>query len=455
MNRAPAAPGENTNNAAESSNNAGISAAVMEKLYKDTKILIDRVINANMPQQAVRKALGNHSFTGNIYLAAIGKAAWTMAHSAREELGDRIKRGIVITKYGHSRGGIPSMEIIEAGHPLSDENTIAGTKKVIEMAQDLGAGDELLFLISGGGSALFEEPLPGLTLADIVNINENLLACGADIVEINMIRKRLSKVKAGRFAQICAPAKVFTVLLSDVLGDRLDSIASGPAAPDMSTINVVAAVLEKYKLNFSDKTKEYLFTETPKSLDNVESVITGSVRTLCSSAAEIAAGLGYTPHVLCTEMNCEAREAGRLISSMAKQIEVKQIDRSASGVCYNGYMFKRPCAIILGGETVVTLRGKGKGGRNQELVLAAAEGITGIDNLIVFSLGSDGTDGPTDAAGGIVDGTTARRLKEKGIKIREVLDNNDSYNALTSVDGLIKTGPTGTNVNDVAVILCR
>ena len=415
----------------------------MQTLYDDAKTLIDRVIQANMPQQAVRNALKNHSFTGNIYLAAIGKAAWTMAHSAWEELGSRIKKGIVITKYDHSRGEIPGMEIIEAGHPLSDENTIKGTQKAVEMAKGLGSGDELLFLISGGGSALFEQPLPGLTLADIVDINSQLLSSGADIVEINMIRKRLSSVKAGRFAQLCAPAKVFTVVLSDVLGDRLDSIASGPAAPDLSTVNEVMAVAEKYKLRLNDTVKGYLGKETPKSLDNVETVITGSVRTLCKSAAESAAALGYAPHVLCSEMNCEAREAGRLISSIAKQIDSGDSD------------FKRPCAVILGGETVVTLKGSGSGGRNQELALAAAEGIAGIENLLVFSLGSDGTDGPTDAAGGIADGATARRLREKGFKLRDVLDNNDAYTALAAVDCLIKTGPTGTNVNDVSVILCR
>jgi len=415
----------------------------MEELYRDAQIMIEKVIKANMPQQAVRKALKNKNFSGNIYLAAIGKAAWAMAHAAREELGGGIKKGIVLTKYDHSLGDIPGIEIIEAGHPLSDENTISGTKKIIEMAESLGSGDELLFLISGGGSALFEAPLPGLTLDDIVDINSQLLACGADIVEINMIRKRLSGVKAGRFAQICSPVKLFTVVLSDVLGDRLDSIASGPASPDMSTADEVINVAEKYRLNISDTVREYLKKETPKSLDNVETVITGSVRTLCKSAADIAFELGYTPHILCSQMNCEAREAGRLISSIAKQI--------------NGgdYMFKRPCAVILGGETVVTLKGKGRGGRNQELALAAAEGIAGIDNLLVFSVGSDGTDGPTDAAGGIVDGATAKKLKEKGIKIRDILENNDAYNGLAAVDSLVKTGPTGTNVNDISVILCR
>ncbi|MCL2805384.1 MAG: glycerate kinase [Treponema sp.] len=414
----------------------------MEKLYHDARTLINRVIQANMPGQAVRDALKNKSFKSNLYLLAVGKAAWTMAHSAYEELGERIKKGIVITKYGHSLGDIPGLEIIEAGHPLSDENTIAGTRKAVEMANGLGKDDELLFLLSGGGSALFEEPQPGITLADIVDINSQLLTCGADIIEINMIRKRLSRVKAGRFAQICAPAKVFTVVLSDVLGDRLDTIASGPAAPDLSTAEEAIAVAEKYKLKINDSIRENLKKETPKILDNVETVITGSVRILCGSAAEIAASLGYTPHILCTEMNCEAREAGRLISSIAKQINCKD------------YMFKRPCAVIFGGETVVTLKGKGKGGRNQELALSAAEGIAGIDNLLVFSVGSDGTDGPTDAAGGMVDGLTLQKLKKKGLKLQEILDNNDAYNGLAAADGLIITGPTGTNVNDVCVILC-
>ena len=415
----------------------------METLYRDAKLIIDQLIKENMPQQAVRNALKEYSFSGNIYLAAIGKAAWTMAHAAWEELGSKIKQGIIITKYDHSPGDIPGMEIIEAGHPISDENTMKGTKKVIEMAQGLGEGDELLFLISGGGSALFELPLPGLSLDDIVDINSQLLASGADIVEINMIRKRLSSVKAGRFAQICSPARVFTVVLSDVLGDRLDSIASGPAAPDMSTVDDVAEVVRKYNLTLSETMKEYLKKETPKSLENVKTVITGSVHTLCESAAAISASLGYTPRILCSEMNCEAREAGRLIASIAKQINK------------GDHSFKRPCAVILGGETVVNLKGKGKGGRNQELVLSAAEGIAGLEKLLIFSVGSDGTDGPTDAAGGIVDGTTVKRLKEKGFNIQKILENNDAYTGLDAIDSLIKTGPTGTNVNDVTVILCR
>jgi hydroxypyruvate reductase len=315
----------------------------MDTIYADANTLIKRSIEANLPGAAVRKALAAHRFAAPLSVAAIGKAAWTMAKAAHEELGNRIKTGIVITKYEHSQGAIPGMEIIEAGHPLSDENTIRGTEKALALAESLGAGDELLFLISGGGSALFEKPLPGLTLADIVAVNNQLLASGADIVEINMIRKRLSGVKGGRFAQVCAPAKVFTVVLSDVLGNRLDSIASGPAAPDMSTAEDAMAVVRKYKLKLKDTVMEYLGKETPKTLDNVETVITGSVRTLCTSTADIAKELGYTPHILCSDMSGEAREAGRLMAAIARQIN-----------CGN-YAPTRPCAIILGGETIVHL----------------------------------------------------------------------------------------------------
>ena len=415
----------------------------MEKLYADAKQLISRSIEENLPGAAVRNALAGRTFKKSLYLVAIGKAAWNMAKAARDHLGEQIKGGVVITKYDHSQGDIPGIEVVEAGHPLSDENTLLGTQKAIELAKGLGEQDELLFLISGGGSALFEKPLPGVSLEDIVDVNSQLLSSGADIVEINMIRKRLSSVKAGRFAQLAAPAKVFTIVLSDVLGDRLDSIASGPAAPDMSTAEDARPVVEKYKLKLTADMERLLAEETPKAADNVETVITGSVTTLCRAAADIAREMGYTPHILCSNMNCEARDAGRLLASMAAQV-------GGGDGCING-----PCAIILGGETVVHLKGKGKGGRNQELALAAAEGIAGLEDLLIFSFGSDGTDGPTDAAGGIVDGKTMQQLAQAGINLHAVLDDNDAYHALKAIDRLIITGPTGTNVNDIAVILSK
>lgn len=416
---------------------------MLEKIHNDANIIIKETIKENLPHEAVENALKEYNLQGDIRLIAIGKAAWSMAKAASDLLGEQIIDGIVITKYDHSEGELPNIEIIEAGHPLSDDNTISGTAKAVEMAESLTAEDKLLFLISGGGSALFEKPLEGISLGDIVDITDQLLTVGADIVEINMIRKRLSAVKAGRFAKLCEPAKVYTIVLSDVLGDRLDSIASGPAAPDKTTVSEAMAVVEKYNLKLTDKMLEWLSVDTPKQVDNVETIITGSVRTLCDSAAKSAKKLGYNPYIISSTMDCQASEAGKLIASMALETGKTQ------------YSLKKPCAVILGGETVVKIKGDGLGGRNQELALYGAVTLDGTDNAVLLSLGSDGTDGPTDAAGGIVDGTTVSRLYEKGIDVHEILDNNDSYNALKEVDGLIMTGPTGTNVNDVTVLLCK
>jgi len=365
-----------------------------------------------------------------------------MARAAADFLGERLASGVVITKHAHSQGDIPGLEIFEAGHPTPDENTLKATQRALALAESLGEGDELLFLVSGGGSALFEAPLEGIALEDLAALTDRLLASGADIMEINTIRKRFSRVKAGRFAEICSPAKVFSIVLSDVPGDRLDAIASGPAAPDTTTSAQALAIAEKYGLQLSARQKSCLALETPKKIGNVETAITGSVRSLCESAAKAAEALGYTPYVLTTVLNCEAAEAGKFLASIAA--DTQNLTNS----------FAKPCAIIAGGETVVHVKGSGKGGRNQELVLAAAKGIAALENTLVFSLGSDGTDGPTDAAGGIVDCATAARLRDQGFDIDKVLSNNDAYHTLQAVDGLIVTGPTGTNVNDVSVALC-
>ena len=415
----------------------------MQTIRDDAQTMITNIIAANMPDMAVRDALRAHTFTKNLYIIAIGKAAWTMAEAAYSYLDGSYRRGIIVTKYDHAKGPLPRFDIYESGHPVSDENTIIATQKCIELARALTKDDELLFLVSGGGSALFEKPLEGVSLDDVQETTNQLLASGADIVEMNMVRKRFSAVKAGRFAKLCEPAKVYAVILSDVLGDRLDSIASGPAVPDMSTVADAAKVVEKYGLKLTDMQQRYLLDETPKEITNVKTVITGSVRTLCAEAAKTAAMLGYTPVVLTTTMNCEANQAGRMMASIAAD--------TAAGVS----SFSKPCAIIAGGETVVNLKGGGKGGRNQELALSAARGVDGLSNTLVFSLGSDGTDGPTDAAGGMVDGETMSKLRDKGIDVDTVLADNDSYHCLAQVDGLIITGPTGTNVNDVTVILCK
>ncbi|MFY9154434.1 MAG: DUF4147 domain-containing protein, partial [Prolixibacteraceae bacterium] len=315
----------------------------------------------------------------------------------------------------------------------------------LELVSELTPEDQLIFLISGGGSALFEKPMDGVSLEDIIFITNHLLACGADIVEINTIRKHLSAVKGGRFAQQCGGAKIYSIVLSDVVGDHPDAIASGPAFPDSSTSADALRILEKYSIRIDSHLKKALESETPKFLDNCETVISGNVSELCRAAAESAEHLGYTPLILTTSVNSEAKEFGKFLASIAHEI------KAGNTASYP----QAPCAIITGGETVVHLTGKGKGGRNQELALSAATGIEGLGNVLVFSVGSDGTDGPTDAAGGIVDGSSVSRMRAASVSPEASLENNDSYSALKSSGDLILTGPTGTNVNDLMVVLCR
>ena len=405
-------------------------------LRRDADAIIRSSLNAVLPDEAVRRALNAFAPRGGrVLLVAAGKAAWQMAHAAVEALG-RVDGGVVVTKYGHVKGEIPGVTCCEAGHPVPDENSFAATKKALTLVQSLTAEDTVLFLLSGGGSALFERPLlPGEELQDITS---QLLASGADIVEMNTIRKRLSAVKGGRFAQACAPAEVFSIVLSDILGDPLDMIASGPAVPDTSTCAQALAIAEKYHLNLSEQAKTLLQQETPKALDNVTTRITGSVRELCTAAANACRELGYEPILLTDQLCCEAREAGSFLGSIVRT--------------HTGHGKK--LAYIAGGETVVHLTGRGLGGRNQELALAAAPAIAGR-NAAVFSVGSDGTDGPTDAAGGYVDGETLAALAAKGWNVFDTLQHNDAYHALRAVEGLIMTGATGTNVNDVAVALLR
>ena len=406
------------------------------ELHQKAMDIINDSIESVKPDEAVRRALKAFAPKGGrVLLVAAGKAAWQMAHAAVEALG-RVDGGVVVTKYDHVKGEIPGVKCYEAGHPVPDENSFAATKRALELVHGLTEKDTVLFLLSGGGSALFEKPLiPGAELQGITN---QLLASGADIVEMNTIRKRLSAVKGGRFAQACAPAKVFSIVLSDILGDPLDMIASGPAVPDSSTCAQALAIAEKYHLNLSEQAKALLAQETPKVLDNVTTQITGSVRELCAAAAEACRELGYEPILLTDRLCCEAKEAGSFLGSIA---------------CTNAGQGKK-LAFIAGGETVVHLTGKGQGGRNQELALAAAPALAGQD-AAVFSVGSDGTDGPTDAAGGYVDGDTAAALAEKGWNVFDTLQNNDAYHALQAVEGLIITGATGTNVNDVVVALVK
>ena len=384
-------------------------------------------IRAVCPDEAVRRALENVTLTGRVYLVAAGKAAWQMAAAAVDALTIPLTKGIVVTKYDHVMGPLPSIECFEAGHPVPDENSYRGTQAVLDMTEHLNPEDTVLFLLSGGGSALFEKPLvdPEL-LQDITRI---MLSGGADIVQINSLRKRLSAVKGGRFALWCQPARVESIILSDILGDPVDMIASGPAAADPVTADQAQAIAARYGVDQYPQVRELLAVETPKEVPNVHTQIIGSVRELCRAAEKEAVALGYEPVFLTDRLDCEASEAGKMLAE-------KLAAHANSG---------KKLAFLAGGETVVHLKGTGLGGRNQELALSAAEQLSGIPGVALISVGSDGTDGPTDAAGGYVDGDTLK------VDYQQMLDNNDSYHALKAIGGLIITGPTGTNVNDVAI----
>ena len=388
-------------------------------LRKDAEEIVRAAVSAVLPEEAVRRALAGKRFPGRVFLIAVGKAAPRMALAAVDAIAEPVEAGLVISKYGHFADNMRGMRCIEAGHPVPDANSVMAAEAALELTAGLKESDTVLFLLSGGGSALFEKPL--IPLEEMQKVTNQLLACGADIVEINTVRKRLSAVKGGKFAAHCAPAAIEAVILSDILGDPLDMIASGPVSPDSASCEDALRIAEKYGLQLSPAAEACLREETPKEL--------------CSAAAETCRAKGYEAVFLTDMLSCEAREAGRFIASILRS-------HADEG---------RKQAFLAGGETVVHLTGKGKGGRNQELALAACEGLKGLKNAAVISVGSDGTDGPTDAAGGYTDGDSYDALKAAGLELYGVLRENDAYNALKAVDGLVVTGPTGTNVNDIAV----
>ena len=410
------------------------------RLKSDAEKIYTGAIRANLPDSAVDEAMKHFRLPrGRLILVAIGKAAWKMAKRAEyivtEKFHGSIDSGTVITKYGHTEGKIGNFDIFEAGHPIPDENGIRATEAALELTRGLSPDDTVLFLVSGGGSALFESPL--CSPRELADITEKLLASGADISEINAVRKHLSRVKGGRFAEHIAPAKFFAVVLSDVLGDRLDTIASGPTAPDRTTAADVERILKKYGIEVDPRTLSAMMRETPKKITNGEHHIGGSVTELTKSARAICEELGYRAEILTDSETGYAREVGARLADIA----IQNADTDT------------PLSFIIGGESVVKLKGNGLGGRNQETALSAAPIIKGYDNIAVFSVGSDGTDGPTDVAGGYSDGESYEKMTRAGINPEEYLENNDSYNALLASDGLIFTGPTGTNVNDIAVAL--
>ena len=407
-------------------------------LRTHAQYIYENAIKDNLPDSAVKKALETlPEYSGKLILVAIGKASYQMAKTACECLENKIDSGIVITKYEHRGEDLPKIEIYESGHPVPDENTILATRKALSLTKDLSEKDLVLFLVSGGGSALFEDV--SCTLEEMQKLTNDLLKCGASIEEINTVRKHISNVKGGKFAEHCAPAKIYGIVLSDVIGNRLDMIASGPACSDMTTVDEALSVLDKYKVQVNEKVLNLIKRETPKNVTNATHVISGSVSELCISAKKYAEQLGYKAEIIDDSVQCEARVLGKTLSELAK--EHQNTDT--------------PLAFIYGGETVVNVKGNGKGGRNQEIALSASLEIKGMKNVLIFSVGSDGTDGPTNSAGGIVDGYSYDFISKTGIRPSIFLDSNNSYDALLLCNGHIITGPTGTNVNDVSVVLIK
>ncbi len=400
-----------------------------------------------------RERMFNLGDFDKIFVVGAGKAAAAMAKSVEDILGDRITAGIISVKYGYTET-LKRVKIIEAGHPIPDENSVRGTKEILSLLNETDIRTLIIYLISGGGSALLPLPAGNIMLKDKIEVTELLLRCGADIIEINSIRKHLSGIKGGQLARAAYPATVLTLIVSDVIGDRLDTIASGPTVPDETTFSDAAYVFEKYNLwdkipiVVSERIKSGLSNEivdTPKKGDEVfenvyNYIVVSNIHAL-KAAKYSAEALGLNALILSSSIQGETRDVARVHAAIAREIRT------------TGNPLPSPACIITGGETTVTIKGKGKGGRNQEFALAAAIDIDDLKNTVILSVDSDGTDGLTDAAGGIVDGDSLKRASELGLDPLVYLDSNDSYNFLKEIDSLIITGPTNTNVMDIRLIL--
>lgn len=410
----------------------------MRTLREEAQQVITAALAGAQPRQAITRALAElRLYGGRLRVIALGKAAWSMAQAVSDVLGERIDRGLIITKYGYAQGALPRFTILEAGHPTPDENSIRAADAAIAMVTGLSVEDTVLVLISGGGSALFEKPLIPLPL--FATTTSALWHSGANITEMNLIRKRLSAVKGGRFASLCAPAGVVGLLLSDVLGDAPETIASGPISPDPLTAAEAESTLHRLFPDAPTLLRTLMRRETPKALPNAHTRIIGNVRQLTHAAVQALRAMGYDTVLLTDRLDCQAREAGQFLSAIALSHQ------------HEGHSL----AFVAGGETSVHVTGTGQGGRNQELALASAPRLEGLRDTAIFSLNSAGTDGPTGVAGGYVDHRTMGRLRAAGVDAENALLNNDSHRALRASDGLVLTGLTGTNVNDLAVVLIR
>ncbi len=420
-------------------------------------------IAAADPAAAVYRAIGLHgtslrvdgrvydlSAGGRVLVVGAGKASAHMAAAIESVLGGRIAGGVVVTRYGHGES-LRHVALVEAGHPLPDAAGQRGAEQVAQTAGAAGAGDFLLVLISGGGSALLPLPSDGITLQEKIATTDLLLRSGATINEVNTVRKHLSRIKGGQLARLAAPATVITLILSDVLGNPLDAIASGPTVPDPTTFTDALAVVDRYGLRGTlpgsvcahlEAGAAGRVPETPKPGDAIfgpaQVVIVGDISLAAGAAVERAEALGYRARLCETNAQGEARDVGARLGKMVRDVRATPADA-------------HPVCLVLGGETTVTVRGLGRGGRNQEVALGAARAIAGVPQTLVATFGTDGIDGPTDAAGAVSDGSTLSRARERGLDAQAALDNNDAYPFFDALDDLIICGPTGTNVNDLAL----
>ena len=437
-----------------------------KKLRKDALAIFTAGVKAVDPVNAIKRhfklqdgilSAGDKTYDltsySGVYVIGAGKASAAMAQPIEEILGDRIKASAVNVKYGHDVP-LKIVRVNEAGHPVPDEAGLKGTNQIIQLLQQTGKKDLIICLISGGGSALLPCPAQGLVLENKQQVTKHLLEIGANIHEINAVRKHISKVKGGQLARLAYPSALISLILSDVIGDNLDSIASGPTVPDSSTFSDCLHILDKYniKQKIPSSVLEHLergakgeIKETPKADDPVfkktQNVIIGSNILAVKAAKEKADELSYHSLILSSFIEGETKEVAKVHAAVAKEI------------LNTGNPLPRPACVISGGETTVTIRGKGLGGRNQEFVLAAAIEIDGLEDVVILSGGTDGTDGPTDAAGALADGKTVRRAKAQGLDAEDHLRENDSYHFFEPLGDLLITGPTYTNVMDLRLVM--
>lgn len=403
-------------------------------LKEDALAIAAAAVKAADPYRTTCEALKEYlPWDGAFTVFSIGKAAIPMARAAADTLGRRVTKGLAVTKYGHTGDfASPYFDVIEAAHPVSDGNSVRAAETALAVADGLNENDVVVVLLSGGGSALFEKSL--IPPEAQREITQKLLARGAEIGEINAVRRRISAVKGGKFAARCYPAKVITFALSDVLDDDKSVIASGITVPDDTPDGFVKAVADKYLFDINTSILETLYHKEDLTIGDGGYHFVGNIDLLCEAAKTRAEELGYGAEIVSKQLTGEAREQARRIIEAVPENPGKR-------------------AYVYGGETTVTLTGKGLGGRNQEMALAAAVALRGREHIAFLSVGSDGTDGPTDAAGGVADGATCEKMRAAGVSPEAALADNDSYHALKAAGDLIVTGPTGTNVNDLTLIL--